>query len=470
METVRLCDRTLQQEDKALALSFREKIELSKMIDRLEVDVIELAPIRQKKIDSLLIKSIASAVTNASLAVPVPPVPDDAAIAWAALKTAKHPRLQVFAPVSGVQMEYLYHMKPAAMLKAVAATVEACAALTPDVEFVADDATRSDPAFLREILSAAICAGAKTVTVRDAAGAVLPEEFAAFVAALRNDLPALNDVTLGVGCSDALSLASACAVAAIGAGAREIKAASCPLDCVSLGDVVRILAAKGEHFNVRCSVRTEEIRRIISQINGLCRGGNGGNTPFENGVHDHGSGGVLTVHDSRESVIRAAERLGYDLSAEDEEKVFAAFLNAAGKKDGITLQELDAIVAAEAMQVPPVYTAVSYVINTGSGISSMAHMKLNCKGHELEGISVGDGSIDAAFLAIEQAVGRHFELDDFQIRAISEGREAMGETIVRLRSDGRLYSGRGISTDIVGASIMAYLNALNKIAYEEDEA
>ena len=129
---------------------------------------------------------------------------------------------------------------------------------------------------------------------------------------------------------------------------------------------------------------------------------------------------------------------------------------------------MDALVAAEAMQVPPSYQVVRFVINSGNEIGAMAHMKLSFHGQTLEGISVGDGVIDAAFLALEKAVGRHFELDDFQIQAITEGREAMGETIVRLRSQGKLYSGRGISTDIVGASIMAYVNALNKIVYEEE--
>ena len=128
------------------------------------------------------------------------------------------------------------------------------------------------------------------------------------------------------------------------------------------------------------------------------------------------------------------------------------------------------MIAAEAMQVEPACKIISYVINTGNIISAMAHMKLEYRGRVLEGISVGDGAIDAAFLAIEKTVGRHFELDDFQIRAISEGREAMGESVVKLRSQGKLYSGRGISTDIVGSGVMAYVNALNKILFEEEEA
>jgi 2-isopropylmalate synthase len=120
------------------------------------------------------------------------------------------------------------------------------------------------------------------------------------------------------------------------------------------------------------------------------------------------------------------------------------------------------------MQVPPTYALDSYVVTSGNTISATAHMKLKKLGKTVEGVSLGDGPIDAAFLAIEQITGQHFELDDFQIQAVTEGREAMGQTIVKLRSNGKVYSGQGISTDIVGAGIRAYLSALNKIVYEEE--
>ena len=158
------------------------------------------------------------------------------------------------------------------------------------------------------------------------------------------------------------------------------------------------------------------------------------------------------------------------ISPEDQQKVYKCFCQTAEKKEHITLRELDAIIAAEAMQVPPAYHDVRYVISTGNQIGAMAHMKLEFHGKQLESVAAGDGVIDAAFLALEKAVGRHFELDSFQVQAVTEGQKAMGETIVRLRSEGKLYSGRGISTDIVGAGIMAYVNALNKIVFEEEEA
>ena len=160
--------------------------------------------------------------------------------------------------------------------------------------------------------------------------------------------------------------------------------------------------------------------------------------------------------------------MGYDLSEEDGAKVYEAFKVIAAKKEKVGAKELDAIVASAAMQVPPTYKLDSYVVTSGNTISATAHMKLFKLDKTVEGVSLGDGPIDASFLAIEQITGHHYELDDFQIQSVTEGREAMGQTVVKLRSEGKVYSGRGISTDIVGASILAYINALNKIVYEEE--
>ncbi|MBO4861799.1 MAG: 2-isopropylmalate synthase, partial [Firmicutes bacterium] len=160
---------------------------------------------------------------------------------------------------------------------------------------------------------------------------------------------------------------------------------------------------------------------------------------------------------------------GYDLSEEDKIKVYERFKTIAAKKEKVSARELDAIVASSAMQVPPTYKIEDYIINSGNTISATAHIRLRKNGDLKESVAIGDGPVDASFLAIEQIAGRHYELDDFQIQAVTEGREAMGEAIVKLRAGGKLYSGRGISTDIIGSSIRAYINALNKIAYEEEE-
>ena len=178
---------------------------------------------------------------------------------------------------------------------------------------------------------------------------------------------------------------------------------------------------------------------------------------------------MLDANDDIGAVNKAVMRLGYDLSEEDQAKVYETFVNVAAKKS-VGRKELEAIIASVALQVPPSYTIVSFVINSGNIINATANIHVRKDGADLFGLAVGDGPIDAAFMAIEQITGRHYELDDFQIQAVTEGREAMGSTLVKLRSNGKLYSGNGISTDIIGSSIRAYVNALNKIVYEESHS
>ena len=466
MEEVKISDVTM----KALGgqLSFKEKIELAKLLDRLGASVIELEGIESAKVDALRVKSVATAVKDSVVAVPVALTKDGADAAWNALRDAKKPRLQVVTPTSTVQMEYICHKKPDAMLALIREIVAYCREKCADVEFVADDATRADAEYLTSAVNAAIEAGATTVTVCDTAGAMLPREFAAFFEHLYETIPALRTVSVGVACSDALAMADACAVTAVLRGAREVKASAYPTDGISLANIAKVLTAKGESAGVRVGVRTTEMQRVVGQIARMFE--TGGNTPYDGFGSDDNAGLTLSQHDDKAAVLQTVAKLGYDLSEEDGEAVWQAFQRIARHKEEIGARELDAIVASAAMQVPATYEVKSYVINTGSGITAMAHLKLEKKGNELESVTLGDGPIDAAFLALEQATGRHCEMDDFQIRTVTEGHEAMGETVVRLRSNGKLYPGRGISTDIVGASIRAYVNALNKIAYEEGEA
>ena len=468
MKQIRISDVTMKQTGPEISLSFKEKIELSKLLDKLGVSVIELEPIVQTKIDSLRVKSVAAAVKNSIVAVPVALSAESVQQTFQALKEARKPRLQVCAPVSPVQMEYLFHKKPDAMLKAIADTIVECCKVCADVEFVANDATRSDASFLYEAVKTAIAAGAKTVTVCDTAGAMLPNEFTAFLRELYAGVPELKAVCLGVSCSDGLSMADSCAMAAVRYGAGEIKAAAYRLDTVSLPNIAKVLSAKGEFYDATCSVRTTEMKRITNQIAWMCQTGRKKSSPFDNGVQEDDGSLFLTAHDDLPAVMKAAARLGYDLSEEDGVKVFEAFKVIAARKEKVSARELDAIVASAAMQVPPTYKLDSYVVTSGNTISATAHLKLHKNDKVMEGVSIGDGPIDAAFLAVEQITGQHYELDDFQIQAVTEGREAMGQTVVKLRSGGKVYSGQGISTDIIGAGIHAYINALNKIVYEEE--
>ena len=472
MRTIRISDITMKVSPEAggFSLSFREKIELAKQLDKLGVDVIEVSPLVNRRIDTLLVKSLSSAVRDSVIALPLCIADADAAeAAWNALKEAAHPRLQVSLPVSTVQMEYLCHKKPAQILEMIRDLTVQCRAFGCETEFVAEDAGRSEPEFLRSAIAAAVESGAAIVTVCDTAGTMLPDEFRAAVAAIRAEIP--EGVDLGVRCSNELYIAESCAMAAIQAGADEVKTAACGDFTAALDKLTHILKVRGGEAGLTCGVRATELQRAIAQIRWMCETNRSKSSPFDSGVRDGSDAPelTLTVHDDQSAVLKAAAKLGYDLSEEDGPKVYEAFTRIASRKEQVGMRELDAIIASAALQVPPTFRLENYVINSGHSIAATCHMQLWRDDKLIDSVCLGDGPVDAAFLAIEQIVGRHYELDDFQIQAVTEGREAMGETVVRLRADGKIYAGRGISTDIIGSSIRAYLSAVNKIVYEEGE-
>lgn len=469
MKDVRVCDVTMKQfaRSKAFSLSFKEKLETAKLLDRLGASVIEIEGIERAKADSLLIKSIASIAKNSMLAVPVALGGENLELTWKSLAEAKNARLQVEASVSPAQIEYIYRKKAAAMAQSIVDTIKMCAEKTSNVEFVAIDAGRSDMDYLEDVIAQAIEAGATTVTVCDTAGKMLPGEFAQFICDLYQAVPALVNVVLGVSCSDDLAMADACVIAAVMEGAGEIKTASYALNVASTEKIAKILSAKQDACQATCSVRTTEIDRITAQIARICEGGEAKGAALSAAAIQSDETMVLTVHDSQEQVMACVEKLGYDLSAEDALAVYEAFVRIASKKEKVGSLELDAIVASAALQVPPTYVLDSYVINASNIATASAHVKMAKNGEMIESIVLGDGPIDAAFHAIEKIIGHRYELDGFQIQAVTEGQEAMGEAVIKLVSDGKVYSGRGISTDIIGSSIHAYINALNKIVYEE---
>ncbi len=467
MNMMKLSDVTMKQVSDGFSLSFKEKIELAKLLDKLGVAVIELEGIGNARIDSLRIKSIAAAVMNSVVAVPVQLTAESPAQVWAALQQAKHPRLQVCAAVSAVQMEYLFHKKPEAMLTAIADAVVACKALCADVEFLADDATRADGQFLAKAVKTAIDAGATTVTLCDTAGTMLPAEFAQFIKGLYADVPEMAKVNVGVSCCNTLSMADSCAIATVAEGVTELKAAVYPIDTASIANLAKILSARGDSLGASCSVEITQLSRIMDRVCQICQAVKSKGAVL--GVQTD-AGIYLTAHDDIGAVTKVAQQLGYDLSEDDSVKVYDAFKTIAAKKEQVSSKELDAIIASAALQVPPTYKLDTFVITSGNTISSTAHIKLMKHDQPMEGVSIGDGPIDAAFVAIENITGCHYELDDFQLQAVTEGREAMGQTVVKLRNGGKVYSGKGISTDIVAAGIHAYLSALNKIVYEEEEA
>ena len=469
MNTIRISDITLRQKASEI-LTFKEKIELVRLLDRLQSDVIELAPIKNVRADSLYIKSVCNTVKDSTISVCTAPDKESIDIAWEALSGAAFPRIQISAPVSLVQMEYIYHLSPDKLILAVTDAIAYAKTLTNDVEFCAEDATRSDRGFLYEIIEAAAEAGATVITLCDTAGTMLPDEFSAFTKDILENAntSAASGVILGISCSDALSMADACSIAAALAGATEIKAAIYTDGSASIENISNIIKLRGSDLHITSGIRTVEIKRLAEQACRMFDQVRSKTSPFENGVQTVSGDRFFTGNDDISAILKETAALGYDLSEEDKVKVYERFKTIAARKEKVYVRELDAIVASSAMQVPPTYKIEDYIINSGNVISATAHIRLRKNGELKESVAIGDGPVDAAFLAIEQIAGKHYELDDFQIQAVTEGREAMGEAVVKLRADGKLYSGRGLSTDIIGSSIRAYINALNKITYEEE--
>ena len=473
MRKINLTDVTIREsvKDKNITLSFKEKVEMARIMDRVNYSTIELPEIDDFRTDSLLIKTMATSVKDNKISCPVGLCVENVEKVWDCMKHAKRPVLTVAVPTSVVQMEYICGKKPPMILELIENLVSEAKKYCKDVEFSAVDATRADPDFLNSCIDKALDAGANKITICDNAAEYMPSEFREFIENIiekHKDKFDKNDAYLAVEISNDLNMASACAYAAIKGGASEIKTTVRGFDYPRIEDVVKLISKKGQDIGVRSTIHMTELVREIDKILWII---NEEKTILQtaNSVEQNASSDIsLNIHDDIDTVSAATEKIGYELSYEDKVNVYEAFIRVARKKERVTAKELEAIIASSALSVPAVYKIESYVINSGNVITATANIKLERDGEALEGISTGDGPIDAAFKAIEKILGHHYELDDFQIQSVTEGREAMGSALVKLRSmSGKLYSGNGISTDIIGASIRAYVSAINKIAYEE---
>ena len=264
-------------------------------------------------------------------------------------------------------------------------------------------------------------------------------------------------------------MASACAISAVKIGAFSIKTTIKGVSTPTLDAVGHTIALRGESLGIESNINITELNTVVGKLIKQLKSRRSETSAFDNGVVEASADEVFADSDiDVTSFISLLEKMGYFLSEDDNMKVYEAFKSVASRKTKVSSKEIDSIVASSAQQVKPTYKLISYVINSGNVLTPTAHITIEKNGNRLCGLSAGDGPIDAAFLAIEKTFGHHFELDDFQIQSVTEGREAVGEAIVKLRNNGKLYSGIGTSTDIVGASIYAYINALNKIVHEEE--
>lgn len=461
MKKIKVSDITLKKlgAEREVALLFREKTAIAACADALGADAVELAPIKNLREDTIIYKTIAKNTQNAALAIPVGFSTDEVNVAWECVKEAQKPRLQIEVPVSTVQMEYTYHVKAEKMLAKIAELTKAAKALCEDVEFVALDATRADIDFLVSAAKEAEAAGAACVTVCDDAGVSMPGDIASIVKAVKGAV----SVPLHVQVSERIHMGVASALAAISEGADGVKCAMAGKDVLLTGafsDAMRACAAAIDaETNLNNTKIHASIKDMLDSINH--------ETYATDETVSEKKKILLDADSTIAQVAQAAQVLGYDLSDDDFGNVHKALLQICEKKDAVGAKELEALIASFAMQAPSTYHLESYTTNSSNLASSMSQVTLSQNGEKICGVATGDGPIDSVFRAIEQCIGHHYELDDFQVQAVTEGKEALGSAIVRLRNNGKLYSGNGTSTDIVAASIRAYINALNKIVFEE---
>ena len=464
MKNINVADMTLCRNFSAL--SFKEKIEIVRQLEKLNVNAIELPAIENKKTDILLVRTISSFVKNSIISVAAGMTLEGVELASEALSGTAKPRIRIELPLSPVGMEYTCHKKPAKMIEFIGELTSKAKSMCQDVEFCAVDATRAEKQFLIDAIRAAVSNGANIVTLCDTAAEMMPDEFAAFVEDIKAKTSELDGIELGVCCENKNGMANAAAIMSVRGNAKTVKTAVSG-GVTALETFAETIKNCGNNCGLASSIKYTELNRIICQISRII-GKKDNSDPASLAEHIDDTLIFLDKSDDLAAVSAVTQKLGYDLSDEDAEKVYEEFKKLAEKKERVGAKELDAIVAAVALQVPPTYKLLSYIINTGNIITASAQIKvLKSDGSEVEGVSMGDGPIDAAFRAIEQITGNHYELDDFQIQSVTEGREAMGSALIRLREGGKLYSGSGISTDIIGASISAYLGAVNKIVYEE---
>ena len=469
MKKIFVIDQTLGQAAKngAQALSFREKMEIAKHIAAMHPDMLDAGEIKNEKADAVLLHAIAPEMKDMMLGCRCQLDEKAVDCAVGALSAAENPCVILVAPSSPVRMEYDGHRKAPAMIEAVEAMTKYAAEKCAHVMACFEDATRAEKEFLTAAMNAALASGAEAVIAQDMVGTLLPDEFAAFIEEIKASLPA--DAKLMAGCSNDMDMAAADLLSALMHGADGVCTAVGSGDCADTAVLAHALQQRGDRLGMTCALNHTELKRAAAQIEGLITARKNLSSPFAGGVREEEGAAVLAAGAEISAVAAAVKDRGYELSPEDMKNVFEAIGKLPAGKE-VTGRELDAVIASFAMQVPPSYKLVSYHVNCSNIIAPTAHVVIKKDGKEMQGLSVGDGPIDAAFLAIEQIAGRHFELDDFQIQSVTEGRGAMGDALVKLRHEGRLYSGKGLSTDILGASIRAYINALNKIAYEENNA
>jgi len=419
------------------------------------------------------------------------------------VKFSDRPYIHTFIATSPIHMEKKLRMTPDQVLEAAVESVKFARSLCPYVEFSAEDAGRSDPAFLYKIVAAVIDAGAQTVNIPDTVGYTLPWIWGDLIENIIKNVPQIKEkgVIISVHCHNDLGLATANSLAAVKAGASQVE---CTINGIgeragnaSLEEIVMAIKTRMDIFNCETGIDTREIykaSRQVSNLTGLLVQPNkavvGANAfAHEAGIHQAGvlraretyeimapqdiglteSRLVLGKHSGRHALADKLKDMGYQLTEDNLEKAFKRFKELADKKKDLSDRDLEIIVAEEVYVVPETYTIESIDVKSGTHLSPSATVELVYKGEKIKQTAVGAGPVDAVFKAIDALTKKKINLVDFTIQAITGGTDAQGEVTVRIKQADHIFVGHGTSTDIIIASAKAYLAAINRLIYAESK-
>jgi len=490
-------DTTLRdgEQSPGYSMNTREKLEMARQLARLNVDVIEAGfPIASED-DFEAVKLIAETIKGGPIIAGLARAKDiDIDRAWEALRYADRARIHTFIATSDIHIQYKLKSTREEVLEAAIRAVKRARNYCDDVEFSAEDACRSDQDYLCKVVEEAVKAGATTINIPDTVGYITPWEFAGRIRDLMNRVPNIDKVVVSAHCHNDLGLAVANSLAAIREGAGQVE---CTINGIgeragnaSLEEIVMALKTRRDLFECETGIRTEEIYRtskLLQTITGISVQPNkaivGANAfAHEAGIHQHGvlshkltyeimtpesvgvpqSKLVLGKHSGRHAFKKRLEELGIELTDDDLNKAFVRFKALADKKKEVFDEDLLAIIEEEVLTAGETYVLEHLQFLSGTGMIPTATVRLRKHDEILQESGWGDGPVDAAYKAIDLMTKMPGRLKDYGIRSVTAGKDALGEVVVSVEFDGQTVVGRGTSTDVIEASVKAYLNAINK--------
>jgi len=501
LRKIRIFDTTLRDGEQCPGASMNkeEKLTVAQQLAKLNVDIIEAGfPIASED-DFEGVKLIASRVKGPVIAGLARARKEDIERAAEALKPAEKARIHTFIATSPIHMERKLKMSPEDVLEAAAMAVRLARNFTDDVEFSAEDASRSDIDFLCRVIERAIREGATTINIPDTVGYAIPFEFGELIKQIMNRVPNIDKAIISVHCHNDLGLAVANSLAAVMAGAGQVE---CTINGIgeragnaALEEVVMALKTRGQLFQADTNIVTQEIyktSRLVSTVTGMVVQPNkaivGANAfAHESGIHQDGllkdkrtyeimtpeSVGipthklVLGKHSGRHAFRDKLEQMGYHLTEDELNKAFARFKRLADQKKEVYEEDIDAIIAEEIYRIPEKYILKYLHVESGLDITPQAEVEIEMDGKVVRDRSTGDGPVDATYRAIKDLTRTRSRLLSYEVKAITGGTDALGEVTVRLEEDGLVVVGQGADTDIIVASAKAYLNGLNKLEFKK---